>query len=180
LLWLAVLGGAMLWRVFVLIVTTLLFGCARDGLDFPSVTQTNGAPKNGQARIVVLLEKGYSGVFDSGYPVALDGEPMGELKMGTFLFRDRPAGRHELSVDLWDFPGVTKQEITVAPGRTYFFLTRMSARGKAITAGSFAGLAGIAVTAVATSGESNQGPVEFVPLNDAAGRQAISELRLAK
>ncbi len=75
-------GGVMLWRVFVLIVTTLLFGCARDGLDFPSVTQTNGAPKNGQARIVVLLEKGYSGVFDSGYPVVLDGEPMGEERQG--------------------------------------------------------------------------------------------------
>jgi hypothetical protein len=56
----------------------------------------------------------------------------------------------------------------------------MSARGKAVTAGSFAGLAGIAVTAVATSGESNQGPVEFVPLDEAQGRQAISELRLAK
>jgi hypothetical protein len=171
----------MFRRVFVLIAAALLFGCAtRDGMDFPSVTQTNGAPKNGQARIVVLLEKGYAGVFDFGYPVALDGEPMGELKKGTFLFRDRPAGRHELSVDQWDFPGATKQEITVAPGRTYFFLTRMSTRGKALTAGSFAGLAGIAVTALATSGDSNQGPVEFVPLDEAAGRQAISELRLAK
>jgi hypothetical protein len=33
---------------------------------------------------------------------------------------------------------------------------------------------------VATSGDSNQGPVEFVPLDDAAGQQAISELRLGK
>jgi hypothetical protein len=167
-------------KVSELIATTLLFGCARDGLDFASVSQTSGGPKNGQGRIVVLLEKGYGGVLDFGYPVSLDGEPMGELKTGTFLYRDRPAGRHELSVNQWDFPGVTKQEITVAPGRTYFFMTRQSERGKAIAVGGFGGLAGIAVTAAATSGNANPGPVDFVPLDDAAGQQAISELRLAK
>jgi hypothetical protein len=164
----------MFLRVLALMVTTVLLGCARSGLDFASVSQSTGAPKNGQTRIVVLLEKGYSGVLDHGYPVALDGEAMGELKTGTFLLGDRAAGRHQLSVDEWDFPGVTRQEITVAPGRTYFFLCRRSPRGNAV---ALAGLAGMALSAA--SGDSNPGPVEFVPLDDAAGRQAISELRLA-
>ena len=170
----------MFLRILVLMVTTVLLGCARNGLDFDSVSQSTGAPKNGQARIAVLLEKGYGGLFDSGYPVALDGEAMGELKTGTFLVRDRPAGRHELSVDQWDFPGgVTRQEITVAPGRTYFFLCRRSPRGNAIAVGTLGGLVGIGLTTALTSGDSNPGPVEFVPLDDAAGRQAISELRQA-
>jgi hypothetical protein len=106
----------MVRRVFVLVVMAALSGCAREGLDFASVSQGSGGPKNGQGRIVVLLEKGYGGLLDHGYPVSLDGEPMGELRTGTFLYRDRPAGRHELSVNEWDFPGVTKQEIAVAPG----------------------------------------------------------------
>jgi hypothetical protein len=164
----------MFLRILALMVTTMLLGCARDGLDFASVSQSTGAPKNGQARIVVLLEKGYAGLFDHGYPVALDGEAMGELKTGTFLLRDRPAGRHQLSVDEWDFPGVTKQEITVAPGRTYFFLCRRSPKANAMFVAGFAGMA-----LNAASGDSNPGPVEFVPLDDAAGRQAISELRQA-
>ncbi len=171
----------MFRTVGVVIAAAVLCGCAstRDGLDFASVSQTYGGPKNGQARIVVLLEKGYAGPFDRAFPVSLDDEPIGQLKTGTFVYGDRPAGRHELSVNAWDFPGVTKQEINVAPGRTYFFVTRQSDRSKAMMVGSFVGLTGMAVTAIATSGSSNPGPVDFVPLDEAAGRRAISELRLA-
>jgi hypothetical protein len=169
--------------VFVLATTVALFGCAatREGFDFGSVSQTAGAPKNGQARVVVMWEKGYGGLFDQGYAIALDSESMGELKTGTFLFRDLPAGRHQLSVNLWDFPGVTRHDIAVAPGRTYFFLARQSERSKALATGqTFGGLAGFAVTAAVTSSDSNPGPVDFVPLDDAAGQRTISELRLAK
>ncbi len=165
------------------VAAALLFGCAattRDGLEYSSVSKTYGSPKNGQGRIVVLLEKGYAGVFDHGYPVSLDNEPIGELRTGTFVYGDRPAGRHELTVNEWDFPGVTKQEVNVAAGRTYFFVTKQSERSKALKVGSFAGLTGMAVTAIATSGSSNPGPVDFDPLDEAAGMRAISELRLAK
>jgi hypothetical protein len=83
-------------------------------------------------------------------------------------------------VNEWDFPGVTKQEVNVVAGRTYFYVTKQSDRSKALTVGSFAGLTGMAVTAIATSGSSNPGPVDFMPLDEAAGMRAISELRLAK
>jgi hypothetical protein len=46
--------------------------------------------------------------------------------------------------------------------------------------GSMAGLAGWAATAAATSGSDNTGPVEFVLLDEAAGRQMVSELQLAQ
>ena len=176
------MGGVMFRTVCTFVAAAFLFGCAatRDGLDYSSVSKTYGGPKNGQGRIVVLLEKGYAGPFDHGYPVSLDNEPIGELKTGTFVYGDRPAGRHELSVNQWDFPGVTKQEVNVVAGRTYFFVTKQSDRSKALTVGSFAGLTGMAVTTIATSGSSNPGPVDFEPLDEAAGTRAISELRLAK
>ena len=142
--------------------------------------ETYGAPQKGQGRIVVLWDQGFNDALDHGYHVSLDNEPIGILRTGTFIYADRPAGRHELSVNEWDFPGVTKQEVNVASGRTYFFVTKQSERSKAITVGSFGGLAGIAVTAAVTSGSSNPGPVDFVPLDEAAGMRAISEFRLAK
>jgi hypothetical protein len=73
-------------------------------------------------------------------------------------------------VNQWDFPGVTKQEVNVFAGRTYFFVTKQSERSKALSVGSFAGLTGIAVTAIATSGNSNPGPVDFEPLDEPPGR----------
>jgi Protein of unknown function (DUF2846) len=172
----------MLRSPCVLILAGVLFGCAdtKGGLDFGAVSQMNGVPKNGQGRIVVLRETQVVGSMDGGYPVKLDGQSMGGLKTGTFLVRDIAAGRHELTVSRWDFPGDTKQDISIAAGRTYFYAANISERGKAMAVGSMAGIAGIVVTAAATSGNSNAGPVDFVLLDEAAGRQMISQLRLAE
>jgi hypothetical protein len=174
----------MRWRVLVLsIVSAALFGCvtAREGVDFASLSRTNGALKGGQGRIVVLREAGYGGLFDFGYAITLDGEPMGELKTGTFLYKDRPAGPHQLSVDESGFPGITRKDISVAPGRTYFFFVQPSERSKALQAGQVAGgLVGLVVTAAVTSQVDNPGPVDFVALDDAAGRQAIADSRLIR
>jgi Protein of unknown function (DUF2846) len=171
-------------RILVLsVIAMFTFGCAatRDGADFVSLTRSVGPPKAGNARIVVLREKAYAGVIDQGWSVLLDGEPMGELKTGTYLYADRPAGQHELSVKQWDFPGVTRRSFTLASGRTYFFLTILSDRGKAISAAtSFGGLTGFAVASIATSGDTNLGPVDFVPMEETAARQTITELRQGK
>jgi hypothetical protein len=174
----------MSWRVLVLFaLAAALFGCAtaREGADFASVSRTVGTPKAGQGRIVVLQEAGYAGIIDYGFPVTLDGASMGELKTGTFLYRDRPAGHHQLSVEETGFPGVTRKDISVASGRTYFFLVRASERSKQLQASQVAGgLVGLAVTAMVTSQADNPGPVDFVALDDTAGRQAIAALRLIR
>jgi hypothetical protein len=106
---------------------------------------------------------------------------MGDLKTGTFLYLDRPTGSHQLSVDESGFPGVTRKDVSVAAGRTYFFLVKPSERSRQLQAGQMAGgLAGLAVTAIVTSQADNPGPVDFLSLDDASGRQAIADLRLVK
>jgi hypothetical protein len=172
----------MFRNVWAVVAAASLLGCAdtKEGLDYAAVSQIKGGPKNGQGRIVVLRETQVVGSMDGGYPVKLDGQPMGGLRTGTFLVRDIPAGRHELTVSLWDFPGDTKQEVSIAPGRTYFYAANISERAKAMLVGSTVGIAGIVVTAAATSGNSNPGPVDFVLLDETAGRQMISALRLAE
>jgi Protein of unknown function (DUF2846) len=174
----------MIGRVVALsIVAVMMSGCAteRSGADFVSMSQKIGPPKAGQARIVVFREKGFGGIGDQGWDVKLDGEPMIDLKTGTYAYADRPAGHHELSSTMALYPGVTQRDVGAASGRTYFFLARLSERYKTLSAMSAAGgLAGLVVASAVTSGDSNPGPLDFFPMEDGAARAAISDLRLAE
>ena len=161
----------------------MLAGCAatRDGAEFASVAHTLGPPKPGHARIVIMREKGFGGLVDYGYAVTLDGRPLGgELKTGTFLYADAPAGRHELGVKVFSFPGETRQELAATPGRTYFFDVAVSERSKKLNAAqATGGLVGLAIVTAMTSDEKNPGPVDFVPVDEATARGTIVELRQA-
>ena len=44
-----------------------------------------------------------------------------------------PAGPHQLTATEVMFPGETKRDFSTAPGRTYFFLVKSSARHDAVT-----------------------------------------------
>jgi hypothetical protein len=145
------------------------------------MSQKVGAPKPGQARIVVFREQAFGGLIDQGWDVKLDGQPMGDLKTGTYVYADYPAGRHQLSSEMAFFPGVTQRDITVGAGRTHFFLAKLSDRARALNAASAAGgLTGLVVGTAITSGDSNPGPLDFIPLEEGAARQAVAELRLAE
>ncbi len=175
--------GEMIWRSVILgAAAALVVGCAaptREGAEFSAISQNIGPPKSGNARIVVMREKAYAGLVDHGWPVALDGQSMGELKTGTYLYLDRPAGPHQLSVDEWGFPGVTRHDFAAASGRTYFFVTKVSERSKALSgAQTYGGLAGLAIVAAATSSDKNPGPVDFVAMEESAARTMIAGLRL--
>jgi hypothetical protein len=177
----------MFCRVAVLSVltalTVMIAGCitSRDGADFASMSQRIGPPKAGQARIVVFREKAYAGLIDQGWNVKLDGAPMGELKTGTYVYADRPAGRHQFSYTEALFPGVSQRDFTLAQGRTYFFLAKLSDRAKSLNAATtFGGLTGLAVASAMTAGDSNPGPVDFFSLEETAAREAMSEIRSAE
>jgi hypothetical protein len=177
-------GAYVFWRgVALLIAVLLLGGCEtqRNGLDYSAVARKVGPPKPGHARIVVLREKGFGGIVDSQFEVQLDGTPMVGLKTGTFVFADRPTGRHELTATEAAFPGVTKYEITAQAGQTHYFVARTSKRKNAMigaTAGAGGGILGLAIGVAVTSGFDNPGPVDFFPLDDGAARAAIAELKL--
>ena len=173
----------MLWRgVALSIAALLLSGCVteRSGADYAAMVQKVGPPPAGQARIVVLREKGYAGVIDQGWDVRLDGGPMTDLKTGTYVYADRPAGRRQLSATASMFPGVSQHDVAAVSGRTYFFLARPSARAKTLEGMSAAGgVAGLLVGSAITSNDTNPGPLDFLPLDDQAARTMIAELKLA-
>ena len=174
----------MFWRgAALLTVAVLLCGCetVRNGMDYSGMMQKVGPPRPGQSRIVVLREKAYAGIIDAGWDIRLDGGPMSDLKTGTYVYADRSAGPHPLSATASLFPGVSQQDISTQSGRTYFFLARTSERAKVLNGMSAAGgVAGLLVGAAVTSGNSNPGPLDFFPLDEAAARGTIAELRLAE
>jgi len=158
----------------------LLSGCVSDGVgtDFVSVAQKVGPPRAGQSRIVVFQAKreGLSMAL-CACQIAVDGNPIGKVLVGTYVYADRPAGRHQLVATEALFPGESKRDITTVAGRTYYFLVRTSERHDAMTGGAVvAGVAGMLVTAVATADKEGQGPAQLIPLDEAAARTALVEL----
>lgn len=173
------------WRPAVASVAiALVAGCAgptRTGASLDTLTKTAGAPKAGQARIVVLRDKGYAGLFDAGWKVHLDGVPMGDLKTGTFVYRDRPAGPHQLTFARpADMSRASYHQFAAAPARTYVFRLEMNEKGRMVQAmGVSAGLAGQLVSSAISAAADERGFFDFVPLDDATARQAIADIRLA-
>jgi len=144
------------------------------------MTHKLGPPRAGQARIVVLQEK-ITAFGATVCDMKLDGDPVGRLRPGTYVYADRPAGRHQLLATETLFPGESKRDITTQSGRTYFFLARTSDRHNAVTGMTMvAGLAGGLVTAAVTSGGDSTGPVDLFPLDEAAARVTLTELQLAE
>jgi hypothetical protein len=176
----------MTWRraALPLVVVGLLSGCVSDraGFDYAAIAQKVGPPKPGQSRIVVLQEK--AGVGNLAYCICdmkLDGNEIGRLKPGTYVYADRPAGVHTLLADETMFPGETRRDITMASGRTQFFVVRTGQRHDAITGMTLAGgLVGAAVASVATAGADNPGPVDLFPLGEGAARTTLAGLQLAE
>jgi hypothetical protein len=170
--------------VVLLMVAGLLSGCVSDrtGFDYAAIVRKVGPPKPGQSRIVVLSEKRTGLGFDAAQcDLKVDGEAVGQVIPGTYLYADRPAGRHELVATQVLFPGDTKREITTVSGRTSFLLIRNSERAKAVTGMALVGgLAGAAVASAATAGSENPGPVELYPLEEAAATATLAELQQAE
>ena len=175
----------MSWRgtALPLILAGLLSGCVSDkaGLDFASVAQKVGPPKPGQSRVVVLQEKPSGLVEYCACDMKLDGAPIGMSKAGTYIYADRPAGRHTLTATELLFPGETTREVTTAPGRTYFFLAKSGQRHNTVNNITLiGGLAGAAIASVATAGSENPGPVDLFPLDEGAARTILAGLQLSE
>ena len=111
----------------------------------------------------------------------LDGSTIGKVIVGTYVYADRPAGRHQLVASEALFPGDTTREFTTESGRTHYFLVRSSERHDAVTGVTMvAGLAGALVAPAATSGSQNPGPAVLFPLDEKAARTTLAELQLAQ
>ena len=167
------------WGVVWAVLALVLSGCAsqRTGTDYLAISQKMGPPRPGQSRIVVMSVKTLVG---AGCDLSVDGNEVGKVKPGTYIYADRPAGRHLLLATQTLFPGDTKRDITTESGRTYFFQIKNSDRTNAMVGFTMlGGLVGMGIAAAATSGNENPGPVDFIPLDEAAAQTTLESLQLS-
>ncbi len=174
--------AAVLFRAFFLLfIAVSLSGCvtARTGFDFAAVMRKVGPPPAGHSRIVVLSEKGsvtYGGVADLVTAVFHQAGAARRVR-----YADQRAGKHQIIGTQSMFPGETKYDITTVAGRTYFLIARNSARAGTVTGSTLgAGLAGGLLAMAITAGYDNPGPVDLLPLDEAAARTALADLQLAE
>ena len=173
------------WRMpWVLLAVAVLTGCAapaRTGATLDALTKNVGAPKAGHARVFVLRDKAFAGIIDPGWKIQLDGQTMGDLKTGTFVYLDRPAGRHQLSFSRGgDLAHVSRLDFDVAGGRSYYFRIELNEKGRMVEAGSsMGGVLPLLVTSVAAAAADDRGLFDFIPIDNATAMQAMAELRLA-
>ncbi len=134
----------------------------------------------GQARVVVLRpEKGFFQLMDRSFPIKLDGEPMAELMTGAFAASDRPPGRHQLSAELWDVPGVTRHDFDAAAGRTYYFRARLNDDlNKTSVVAVVSPLASMVATAATFHGD--RGPIDLIPMSEAEAKATMAALERAR
>jgi len=177
-----VLETAMkLWRMpLALIMVAAVAGCApmRSGATLDAIAPL----KPGLARVFVLRDRAFGGIFDTGWQAYLDETPMGDLKTGTFVYVDRPAGPHRLYFARpGDLSRASQQEISLLPGRTYYFRLHMNDKGQYISnTGAAAGPAGALLSSAISAAADERGLFDFTPLDEAAAQAAMAELRLAQ
>jgi Protein of unknown function (DUF2846) len=162
----------------VLITTATLMGCATTPSGPPIASlATIAPPPAGKARIVVMRpENGFTGWGDRALPIKIDGEPMGELMTGAYATAERPPGRHQISGEFWDHPGVSRLDFNAASGRTYYFTVKVKQKVNDVhMAAALGGLAGYAIAAAATNDDT--GPFELTPITDPEAKRMIALVR---
>ena len=166
------------WALALLAAATIA-GCAAntDGSKFHAEAHHAAAPKAGLARVYI-----YPANKPDNVPIVLDDQLIGEIIPGRYLSRDIPAGGHEFMSSNASYPGVTRFNFTVAAGKTYYFMVEPSESFKhRAKVTQWVGVVGMlpAVTAASVEGfrvAGKEGPVNFVPVSEAAAAPALSDL----
>jgi len=160
----------------------MVSGCAttRDGASYSAFAQKVGLPRPGTARVVIMRDKGYAGLIDAAWVVRADDHPMTGLKTGTFVYRDVPAGHHQFSFVWSDFPRPSRLDMDAVAGRTYYYRLQLNDKGALLRGGGSAGVVGMLVTGAMAAAADDRGAYDFVPVDEATARQALTELALSE
>lgn len=166
-----------------LLAVGLSAGCAptRTGATLDDLNKKVGGPAGGQARIVVIRPKEMT-LIDGGWQVYLDGAVMGDLKTGTFVYRDRPAGSRKLMFARpGEFARASSRDVVAASGRTYVFRLELNGKGHLVnSSGATAGLAGLLIASAITHAADERGLYDFTLLEGEFAKQALADIHMAE
>lgn len=152
-----------------------LTGCLTTGSNnFSAVMQKTGAPAAGLSRVVL-----YPTRDTDATTFQLDGVHVGGLKPGTFVYRDVPAGAHELVAEPPSIGTPERYAFSTAAGRTVYLKVDATDFAKwrhDCAARESAGLRGACVARPgAITGTTT---FKFIAVNDAAAARELADMIL--
>lgn len=155
-------------------------GTARTGATFNDLNKKAGGPGS-KSRVVILRDKDLL-MLDGAWQVYLDGTAMGDLKTGTFVYRDIAPGSHTLMFSVpGEFARASTQNISLGAGRTYVYRIDLNSKGRAVMASTMAaGLAGMLVSSAIAHSADERGFYKFVPLEGDARTTALADIHLSE
>jgi hypothetical protein len=171
--WQQVAAGGRARSVGGLLMAAAVTGClATGGNNFSAVMQKTGAPAAGMSRVVLYPTRDADATT-----FQLDGVLVGQLKPGTFTYRDVPAGGHEIVAEPPATGTLERYGFSTTAGRTLYLKVdatdlakwRHECSGRA-SVGFVCGTKPSTITGTAT--------FKFVAVNDAAAARELADMIL--
>jgi hypothetical protein len=161
----------------VVMMAAALAGClATGGNNFSAVMQKTGAPAAGLSRVVLYPTRDADATT-----FQLDGVLVGQLKPGTFVYRDVPAGAHELVAEPPGMGTLERYGFSTAAGRTFYLKVDATDfakwKHKASTSYAVGGAAGPYMIGPPPTTEANSF-FRFVKVDDATAARELADMIL--
>jgi hypothetical protein len=166
-------------RTYLLITIFLLLGvlsgCAATGATYAKHISEASPQDASKARLVVFRTRENSQYAARAVSVKVNGEGMGSCEYAGFKVLDVAAGKHTLTVDIWDSPGTCNLPIEIAAGGEYFF--EINPRS-----GNLLGtmLGGIVGAAIESSGKQCGGAFEVTAIEKNVAISKLADLKMSQ
>lgn len=160
---------------FIIGLAFTLSACAATGQLYREHDPTSPALSLDTARLIVFRTRDSSQYCARAASVKIDGNIAGNCDYAGFNVFEVTAGKHVLTVDVWDSPGKCDLPIDVSGGNTYFY--EIQPRTGNLTAGLVGGLIGMAIE---SSGKQCGGTFSVAPIEQSAALLKLEDLRMTK
>jgi hypothetical protein len=128
------------------------------------------------ARIYILRPGGWAGGAMSAN-VKIDGVNVGSVAIKSYLFVDRPPGRHKIDMSISGEFGTNVHEIEVVAGRTYYMVVNVRTTAAGLRGGGVLVMRGSDVGRPVGQSSSVFGYSYLSELDPTAGAAMISRLK---
>jgi len=164
-------------RTFVVIffMSVLVSGCAATGPNYSKHVSEASAQDASSARLVVFRTRESSQYSGRAVSVKVDGKSLGSCDYAGFNVFDITAGKHTLTVDMWDSPGACELPIDVSGGSEYFF--EIKPRPGNLVGGLVGGLLGAAIE---SAGKQCGGAFAVEPIAKDLAIPKLAELKMTQ
>lgn len=155
------------------VVLLFLSGCAATGPKYQQTVYATQPVPEDNARIYFLRESAYLAGARAA-PLFIDGDAIDKIANGGFIVVDVTPGLHEISSQVWDWPGRYAINAKFEAAKSYYIQVsvREESRGHLYSLGLIGGL-------IEASLADDRGLFQLVPINEPDALKKLQDLQLS-